>query len=437
MNLYFQKKLDASRSSTSVLNFFMPYRFKPFCIIYPRSRSSHAIMHRPLLAMLFLLLLPTTPADVLLLDAVFLVNSVHFNASLYDQVLSDVCVCTPMLLSIQSETPTGAEVRKLYFPQHTEIRLFHLVHITRVQAVVTTDGRNLTAALQERCLNAGVPPMTVVRLSAQTDDQNLDLRALIARIPPVVAPVAIGVWLLTMLVCGTCWLYVCCCRRKSPQMVVAHVVEKPPVAPPQPTEVHPQTDSSSHEHDDVHNKQAPSAPAPAGPANHHQPAPSAPSPPRPAKATPAPQTPVHSNQPPAPPPPKPTPPQPKPPNQSTSTTNRQTPSSTPQQPIDHRPAPPPPSKSSTPIGQPSSKAPLVSTNTRKQSLKEEMTLPSRPIDLSALHSSTPASLLFMSPWMRLPPELEAADRHDRYGAQTCLRGPAAVRLESWPEAPGP
>ena len=272
-------------------------------------------------------------AGALLLDAVFLIDSVHFNASLYNQTLSDACVCAPTLLSIQSDTPTGAEVRQQYFPDHTEIRLFQLVHITRVQATVAAttgppdDGSRLVAAVKARCLASALPPMVVTaRAASEPQGAGEGLQALLASLPPAVAPVAVGLWLLTLLVCGA---YVCCCRR-APAARGNHGAKA----------------------------MVPDLPSP--PIAHRQP------------ATPA--------------------------------TAPATAALLPSKPIDLLPS----AANKTP--------PFLSTSA-----------PSAP----SLH------LLLMSPRMRLPPGLEtAADRRDPCEAPTCLRGPAAVRLASWPEAPG-
>ena len=143
------------------------------------------------------LLPPPTGCD-LLLSTVFLINSVKFNPAQYERILSQ-SFGPATLLSVQSETPTGAEVRNLYFPDHTEVRLFQLVHITRVQAAIVTANEtnttyHLSRRLSEFCRDA-IAPVVIVSSGGGGGSTAFDF---LSQIPPLVAPVAIGVWLSTV-----------------------------------------------------------------------------------------------------------------------------------------------------------------------------------------------------------------------------------------------
>jgi hypothetical protein len=186
----------------------------------------------------------TVGCDVVL-NALFLIDSVKFNPSVFEKLLSSL-FGSATLLSIQSETPTGAEVRNLYFPSHTEIRLFQLVHVTRVQAAIASSNETNTTNYMSRYLPAycedAIAPMVIISADGTT---GFDL---LAQIPPLVAPVAIGVWITTMVTCGICWICVCCCRNKKPPQPIVTVKPLDPVEeeliepeplPPEPETVDP------------------------------------------------------------------------------------------------------------------------------------------------------------------------------------------------------
>ena len=324
--------------------------------------------------MLLASFLPSPTACDLLLNTVFLINSVKFNPAQYEQILSQ-SFGPATLLSVQSETPTGAEVRNLYFPDHTEVRLFQLVHITRVQAAIVTANEtnttyHLSRRLSEFCRDTIAP---VVIVSSGGGSVGFDL---LSQIPPLVAPVAIGVWITTVAACGVCWACICCCKTgksKPPPPAIETAVELPT-----PVEGIPET----------------------------------------------------------------TPPEPPPaPDVAQRTTTVKT-----QLPIMQ-----PPVKNKQPTVQPSVKnqPPSVQPNVNNQPpVVQPAVKPQTPIENPATRPTTtsgPSETIDLTPGiilnhkhclplMRLPPGLESADQYDLYEAPTRPGGPAAVRLESWPEA---
>lgn len=170
----------------------------------------------------------------MLLNAILLIDSVQFQASAFQQFLMTffnlpATSCT--LNSIQSETITGAEARKLYFPNHTEIKLFQLIHVTRIQAAIRPSSIEaisnatyyMTQYLPSACEHA-IAPMMIISAETETALNLLD------QIPPVLAPVVIGVWIFTMAICGVCWVCVFCCGKRK---------TSPPPPPPPIAEVQP------------------------------------------------------------------------------------------------------------------------------------------------------------------------------------------------------
>ena len=261
----------------------------------------------------------TVGCDVIL-NALFLIDSVKFNPSIFENILSS-SFGSATLLSIQSETPTGAEVRNLYFPDHTEIRLFQLVHVTRVQAAIASSNETNTTYYISRYLPSychdTIAPMVIISADGTI---GFDL---LAQIPPLVAPVAIGVWITTMITCGICWICVYCCKSKKTSQQIVTVKQSDPI-------------------EDQLNQPEPL---------------------------------------------------PEPPPLDT----------TPQETVEEE-LPPQPS------------APLISTT-------------SQP----AMSMMYPQNF----PLMRLPPGFEFVSQYDRYEGPTLPGGPAAVRLESWPEEQDP
>ena len=179
---------------------------------------------------LFLLLPGLCLGDVVL-DAVFLISADAFPVGVYRQILSAFGQAT--VLSVAPDTMTGAEALGAYFPNRTDVFRFQLLHITRVRAsVVSSDDanttRSLAALLPGLCGRLG--PMAIAAPPVVPADSFLAL------FPPITAPVAIGVWLLTVVSCGACWLVTWCCAPKIPVAVVTAAPKSAdragPCAPP-------------------------------------------------------------------------------------------------------------------------------------------------------------------------------------------------------------
>lgn len=187
---------------------------------------------------LILLLLLKFAGSDLILNSVVLKDPAFFSVTQFETVLSAFSD-SATVLSIQSDLLTGSVARRSYFPNNTDIHLFQLVHITRVQALVRTKNDTYTAArlyrsLGPACLNAGIGSVAID--SNTVADSSNAVMDWIASLPPLTIVVVIGGWILTASSCGVCWLVYCCCCRSKPSPVVTRVplVQPVPSAPPLP-----------------------------------------------------------------------------------------------------------------------------------------------------------------------------------------------------------
>ena len=163
-------------------------------------------------------------------DAVFLLDpAVAFPFGFYESILQQISGCTiasPSTLKL--DTIVGAEARSLYFPNNTTILRFQLVHITRIHSQLSTAG-----------VSASVPVMVKLRTSlADSVWSRIGVCGIEGIYDPDVDPISssadngqwysnivllvilIG-WILTLLLCGICWLCVCCSNKTVPSAEVA------------------------------------------------------------------------------------------------------------------------------------------------------------------------------------------------------------------------
>ena len=156
----------------------------------------------------FLLFLPCVTCDVVI-KTIFLVAYDAFAITPYRDILQTHFGPTT-IDSVQPDTITGAQVRSSYFPNRTDIYQFQLLHITRVQASIVTT--NTSAWIQQLLpdLCTGIGPVAIV---VDPPASNNLIDTLLSLIPPIVAPIALGGWLLTIVLCGACWLVFLCHRQ--------------------------------------------------------------------------------------------------------------------------------------------------------------------------------------------------------------------------------
>jgi len=190
----------------------------------------------PLRPLVLLLLLHTVHANVSL-TCVFLLEMSAFTArglSARFEALLTSNFGPSTLQSIQSVSLTGAEVRQLYFPQNTDIRLFSVVHLTRVVASLqTNDDTNTTKYVAQFLapLCADLAPVAIDRVG-QPSLSPFD--AFLQMFPPTLGFVMALLWVVTMATCGVCWGCWCfsCCKKGGKK---ATPPPKPKPSPP-PTE---------------------------------------------------------------------------------------------------------------------------------------------------------------------------------------------------------
>lgn len=163
------------------------------------------------------------------------------------------------LQSIQSVSLTGAEVKQLYFPQNTDIRLFSIVHLTRVTASIRTDNDANTTKYVSNFLAplcADLAPVAVDRIG-QPSQSGFDFAQ---QFPPVLGFVMVCVWAVTVLSCGVCWVCVLChcCKRKPKKTPPEH--EKKPQ-----DEKTTAADQNASKDKGSNNNSAPADPTPSAP----------------------------------------------------------------------------------------------------------------------------------------------------------------------------
>ena len=188
--------------------------------------------------LIMLLLMLKFAGSDLVLNAVVLKDPAFFSVTQFETVLSAFSD-SATVLSIQSDLLTGSVARRSYFPNNTDIHLFQLVHITRVQALIRTKNDTYTTARLYRsfgpaCLDAGIGSVAIDS-NAVADSSNA-VMDWIASLPPLTMIVVIGGWILTASSCGVCWLVYCCCCRSKP-VVRVPLVQPAPSAPPPPQDL--------------------------------------------------------------------------------------------------------------------------------------------------------------------------------------------------------
>ena len=241
---------------------------------------------------LIYIFLPPLLADVLL-NAVFLLDPSTFSASVFESVVTSLIGqdASTTIVSVQPDIITGLEARRTYFPGDKSIYTFQLIHITRVQASISAGGNHtvamdmLNASLPSACLRAGIGLMAIDSIATGDAPTSgwTQLANQLLNLPPLVAPLALGAWFLSMLSCGICWIVYCCCKRPAEAVPVAHVIAQEEVVPsvheePEhlPVENHepsappahllPPSDSSNGTQPD-HQPAVPPPPPPAAPSN--------------------------------------------------------------------------------------------------------------------------------------------------------------------------
>ena len=204
-------------------------------------------MHETKLLLLSILCITHPITCDITVNAVFLTDLSSFPISDYETILTTYFTTEVSILSTLSETITGAEARQLYFPGHTEIPLFKVVHIAHIVTSIHSDNNaNTSAAIFNNLPALCQPKLGLMAIDSTSSDSAFDF---IQQFPPLLGPVMIGVWTLTLASCGTCWLCAyCCCKKKQtkPPTTARPPPTVPiPTAPPPP--IVPQTLTESYQ----------------------------------------------------------------------------------------------------------------------------------------------------------------------------------------------
>jgi hypothetical protein len=169
---------------------------------------------------LLLLFPPCASGGDVVVDVVCLMDPSLFPLAAYEIILQNVANAT-----IQTQTTarpdliTGAEARLRYFTESTIFHRFELLHITRAHSVLRVDGsvsavvgrlrlglmRDVAKGVGVCGIDAIVDPSAPSPSLDSSGDQQWFMN-----MPALVAPIALGGWILTLASCAVCWFCVCC-----------------------------------------------------------------------------------------------------------------------------------------------------------------------------------------------------------------------------------
>ena len=191
-----------------------------------------------LITCILLFYFPSVPGDVAI-DVVCLLESSVFPVDLYDQVLERISNNTlSSSTTFSADLITGAEAKMKYFTSSSAvIRRFELLHITRARSVILTTNGNGSSVVGKlrleliRSVADGVGMCgidTVIDTAASSPHPFDPLQQWFMTMPALVAPIALGGWLLTLMSCLVCWLCVCCTTRNVAVAQVSYVDSFPP-----------------------------------------------------------------------------------------------------------------------------------------------------------------------------------------------------------------
>jgi hypothetical protein len=169
-----------------------------------------------------ILLYPGVFSD-LVVDVVCVAPSV-FPVSAYDSILQRISGNTlKAATTFRSDSITGAEALRLYFPNNTSIVRFQLLHITRVHSVLPTlsagDYVTTVHRLQTELINVTAVYVGMCGIDKIVDTDNPTISSVVSSkewfdgLPALLGPVALIGWILTLVAFGLCWVYYCCVNR--------------------------------------------------------------------------------------------------------------------------------------------------------------------------------------------------------------------------------
>ena len=169
---------------------------------------------------LLLFFTPCVSGGEVVVDVVCLMDPSLFPVSAYEIILQNVANTTaPTQTTVRPDLITGAEARLRYFTDSTIFHRFELLHITRAHSVLRVDGsvsavvgrlrlglmRDVAKGVGVCGIDAIVDPSAPSPPSDSSGDQQWFMN-----MPALVAPIALGGWILTLASCAVCWFCVCC-----------------------------------------------------------------------------------------------------------------------------------------------------------------------------------------------------------------------------------
>ena len=214
---------------------------------------------RTTLLIVVVLLIPPTHCSVLF-TTILLRDSETFSTKAFSSLVLGITNATSLTLhSVESDTITGVEGRRL-FADRSGFYSFQLLHVTRVLASVEAEDEKTVAAiihysLPHEGLLRGLGIMGMESVTIGEASAGSWFTTTYVELPPFVAQYLILGWALTVLGFASCVLcYCCCCRAaQNKELIPVAVVSDPaaitvpravPVVQPNPAVI-PSTRSST------------------------------------------------------------------------------------------------------------------------------------------------------------------------------------------------
>ena len=163
-----------------------------------------------------------------IVDIVCLLDSSMFPVTIYDTILQNTSNNTLISQTMaRADLITGTEAKQRYFTDSTIFRRFELIHITRAHSVIRAPANSAAISIGRlkleliRAIAENVGICSIESIIDSTVSTSSDDMQWILNMPGLVAPIALGGWIITVVSCVMCWFCVCCTTDSKIATVVA------------------------------------------------------------------------------------------------------------------------------------------------------------------------------------------------------------------------
>ncbi len=179
---------------------------------------------RLLLLLLFISFFPQPSYTSVIFSTLLLMDSSSFSAKAFSSLVLTLTNATSLTLhSVESDTITGVQGKRLFAENAKGFYNFQLLHVTRVRSSVEVEDEKTASAI----IRFSLPHEALIRGLGTTGIESVEIGEAAAadvhvwltttylELPPFVAQYLLVGWALTVLgfvACVVC--YCCCCRRK-------------------------------------------------------------------------------------------------------------------------------------------------------------------------------------------------------------------------------